>query len=140
MNIAKFRFFSDEDEQTSMMLKVLNGLTAKGKRDDQQWTTDRGRLLWLWNWNIDPEEGALRGAGPFGNIPRDVLEKEIVKSMIATSNYSIVEHTYLKQKYESSRLTEAELEKVVIGEAMKCYDNASNGNRTRGSMKKAADM
>jgi hypothetical protein len=33
----------------------------------------------------------------------------------------------------------AEVEKVVVESAMASYDNASNGNKTRGSMKKASD-
>jgi hypothetical protein len=32
------------------------------------------------------------------------------------------------------------VEKVVLDQAMQLYDNASNGNRTRGNMKKAQDL
>lgn len=32
------------------------------------------------------------------------------------------------------------MEKVILDQAMQLYDNASNGNRTRGSMKKAQDL
>jgi len=32
------------------------------------------------------------------------------------------------------------LEHVVLAKAMEAYDGASNGNRTRGGMKKASDM
>ena len=139
-NITKFRFYSDEDEQMSMVQKVLHGLSQGGKRDEHQWTTDRGRLLWLWNWNIDPEEGALRGAGPFGRIPRDTLEKAILQAMLSTGNCSIVQDIYLKGDENRSRLRDEELEQTIVGEVMKSYDNASNGNKTRGSMKRASDM
>ena len=140
VNLTKFRFYSDEEEQLAMVQKILHGLSTSGKRDDSHWSNDRGRLIWLWNWNIDPEEGALRGAGPFGNVSRDVLEKEIVKSMLSTGNYSLIDSIYVKDGPAKSRLSNEELESVIIGEAMSCYDNASNGNRTRGSMKKASDM
>jgi hypothetical protein len=33
-----------------------------------------------------------------------------------------------------------DIEGVVLASAMRHYDNASNGNRTRGGMKKASDM
>ena len=33
-----------------------------------------------------------------------------------------------------------EVEKALLEVAMKSYDNASNGNRTRGGVKKASDM
>lgn len=140
VNVTKFRFYSDEDEQLPMVRKILHGLCKFGKREDHYWITDRGRLLWLWNWNIDPEGGALRGAGPFGNIPRDVLEKEILKSMLSTGNYSLVDSIYVNDDSDKSRMPKEELEQVIIDEAMSCYDNASNGNRNRGSMKKASDM
>jgi len=139
-HITKFRFYSDEDEQMSMVQKVLHGLSQGGKRDEHQWMTDRGRLLWLWNWNIDPEEGALRGAGPFGSIPRDALEKAILKCMLSTGNHTLVENIYLKGDTNRSRLTREDLEQIIVGEAMESYDNASNGNKTRGSMKRASDM
>lgn len=32
------------------------------------------------------------------------------------------------------------MEKVVLDQAMQLYDNASNGNRTRGNMKRAQDL
>lgn len=32
------------------------------------------------------------------------------------------------------------MENVILDQAMQLYDNASNGNRTRGSMKKAQDL
>ena len=86
VNVTKLRFYSNEDEQLDLLHKVLHGLRNLGKRDEQQWLTDRGRLLWLWNWNIDPEEGALKGAGPMGSIERDALEKEILRAMIATGS------------------------------------------------------
>lgn len=37
-------------------------------------------------------------------------------------------------------LSREKIEEVVISKAMGAYDSASNGNRTRGSMKKANDM
>lgn len=32
------------------------------------------------------------------------------------------------------------VEQIVLGKAMEAYDGASNGNKTRGGMKKATDM
>ena len=47
---------------------------------------------------------------------------------------------YVNELPKTSRLVQEDLEKVILDQAMRCYDNASNGNRTRGSMKKASDM
>lgn len=37
-------------------------------------------------------------------------------------------------------LPKASIERVILAKAMEAYDGASNGNRTRGGMKKANDM
>lgn len=34
----------------------------------------------------------------------------------------------------------SKIENIIIGQVMEAYDSASNGNRTRGGMKKANDM
>lgn len=84
VNVAKLRFFSDEDEQLVLLQKILHTLTSKGKRDEQQWQFDYHKLMWLWNWNIDITEGALKGAGIFGKIDRDTIEKELLKVIVAS--------------------------------------------------------
>lgn len=89
VNVAKLRFFSDEDEQMALFMKILHGLSARGKRDSEQWVSDRSKLLWLWDWGIDSDEGALRGSGVFGNIERSTFEKEILRALIGTSSKSI---------------------------------------------------
>lgn len=90
VNVARLRFFSDEDEQMALMQKILHGLCQNGKRDDQEWTNDRNKLLWLWDWGIDKNEGAVRGAGIFGNIDRSYFEREALNAIIGTSSESPV--------------------------------------------------
>lgn len=38
------------------------------------------------------------------------------------------------------QLSPDEIQEVILGQAMQWYDSASNGNRMRGSMKKASDL
>lgn len=158
VNVAKLRFYSTEHEQLALLHKILHGLSEKGKRDEQQWISDRGKLLWLWNWAIDPEKGASRGAGVFGSVSRDAFETEIVKALLQTGSmcifltraldisadvvlgYSLVDKIYIQSQTDRARLSQENVETIIIEQAMQCYDNASNGNRSRGSMKKASDM
>ncbi|CAD0113855.1 unnamed protein product [Aureobasidium uvarum] len=79
LNVAKLRFFSDQDEQLALLLKILHGLAARGKRDEQQWQHDHDILLWLWNWNIELEDQGRKGAGIFGRIEKTVIERELLK-------------------------------------------------------------
>lgn len=84
VNVAKLRFFSDQDEQLALLQKILRTLANKGKRDEQQWQFDYYKLIWLWNWNIDIGDGALKGAGVFGKIEKDILEKELLNVLVAS--------------------------------------------------------
>lgn len=84
VNVAKLRFFSDEEEQLALLQSILHTLTAKGKRDEQQWQYDYYKLIWLWNWNIDIDESASKGAGIFGKIRRVTIEKELLKVLVAS--------------------------------------------------------
>lgn len=84
LNVAKLRFFSDEDEQLTLLLKIIHGLAAKGKRDEQQWQHDYDKFIWLWNWNIELEDQGRRGAGIFGRIEKSVIERELLKVLISS--------------------------------------------------------
>ena len=46
---------------------------------------------------------------------------------------------YLQEENSGSRLPKDTVEQVVLAKTMEAYDGASNGNRTRGGMKKASD-
>ena len=46
---------------------------------------------------------------------------------------------YLQDERSEHRLPKEIVERVVLAKAMEAYDGASNGNRTRGSMRKASD-
>ncbi|KAF4555677.1 Sec39-like protein [Elsinoe fawcettii] len=139
-NVTKLRFFSEDEEQLQIVKKILHGLSQHGKRDEEQWMSDRAKLLWLWNWNIDPDEHAQRGSGPFGDIPKEALEKEILVAMLVTGNLHLVEKLYICNSDRRHRLSNEDLEEIILNEAMRCYDNASNGNKNRGNMKKADDI
>ncbi|KAG9960999.1 secretory pathway Sec39, partial [Aureobasidium melanogenum] len=139
LNVAKLRFFSDEDEQLNLLLKIVHGLAAKGKRDEQQWQYDYDKLIWLWNWNIELEDQGRRGAGIFGRIEKTVIERELLKVLISSGCYSLIDRLYFSPS-DTRQIGSEDMEKVILDQAMQLYDNASNGNRTRGSMKKAQDL
>ncbi|KAF2503221.1 secretory pathway Sec39 [Lophium mytilinum] len=140
MNVAKMRFHKTDDEQFGTLQKVLHGLTTGPQKDDEQWSLVRDRLLWLWNWGIDVDEnGALFGAGVFGKVERGVFEREILRAFLDTGRHTLAVKIYISAT-PYHRLSLEEIETVIITAAMAHYDNASNGNRTRGGMKKAADI
>lgn len=139
---AKIRFQHDEDEQFSMVQKILHSLSNKSITDDEQWKSIRNKLFWLWSWGMAAEdEPAQYGAGIFGKVDRFVLEKEILKTLLYAGRYSLVVEIYDGASEDHhNRLPPAETEEVILASVMHFYDNASNGNRTRGGMRKASDI
>jgi protein transport protein SEC39 len=59
--------------------------------------------------------------------------------ILMLAGFHLVEHTFVR-KQERHPLSEAEIEECVMEVFFHYYDNASNGNRTRGGMKKASDL
>lgn len=140
-NLAKFRFHSDEDDQLQMVGRVLKGLVSRPKTDEELWRSARNKLIWLWNWGMDPsEEHATTGPGVFGKIRRFSLEKEILISMIADGQFQLAIDVYVADGGRGHHLQGPDIEDCVISQVMQYYDNASNGNVTRGGMKKALDI
>ena len=54
------------------------------------------------------------------------------------TGYELALSLYLKSP--RSTLPHERLEQIVLMKSMEAYDGASNGNRTRGGMKKASEM
>ena len=138
---AKIKFQSNADEQMAVLQKLLHSISSGPKRDEQQWTNLRDRLLWIWGWGTTESEGnAQHGQGVFGKIKRSSFEKEILKLLLSASCYPLVISTYIRGPKTTHHLASEEVESVIIEAALHHYDNATNGNRTRGGMKKASEI
>ncbi|KAI9703040.1 MAG: hypothetical protein M1820_006031 [Bogoriella megaspora] len=138
INVAKFRFYSTEEEQLGLLQRILHTASASSRKNEMQWGTIRSRILWLWSWKVDsrPEFGA----GVFCKIRRETLEQETLKALLSSSQYELATRIYLSNEDVDGILTSKQIEAVIVVLALQIYDNASNGNRTRGGMKKASDM
>lgn len=86
VDIARLQFYGTAESQLSVLQKMLRGLTETGKRDEVDWTACRAKLVWLWNWGIDPEDIAARqGAGVLGKIDKEDFETEMLKVFTETN-------------------------------------------------------
>jgi hypothetical protein len=139
--VTRLRFQLDADDQFGLFQRIIHALSNGPKKDEVQWTVIRDRLLWLWGWAMDPADiTAQYGSGVFGKIERSMFEKEILKAFLNASCYPLVVKTYIQIEESQHRLSAEEVQSVIIGTVLHHYDNASNGNRTRGGMKRASDM
>lgn len=90
VNVAQIRMFSDAEEQLALVRRLLHGLVQNGRRDEYQWLADRGRILWLWDWNVHGEGDGRFGSGIFGKIPREQLDTELLTALLATGSKSVL--------------------------------------------------
>lgn len=89
VDVAKLQFYGTAESQFAVLQKMLRGLTAPGKSDDTDWIACRAKLVWLWNWGIDPDNMlANHGAGVLGKIDKADFEAEMLKVFTETSRKS----------------------------------------------------
>lgn len=138
--VAKMTLRDDYSEQFSLLQKILHTLSSGPKKDGDQWTVTRSKLLWLWNWGTDKHDNDRHAQGLFGMLERKTIETEVLKALLDSSHYPLAIQLYIKPAFGQQPLLASDVEQVVLASAMHHYDNASNGNRTRGGMKRAADI
>ncbi|KAF2757992.1 secretory pathway Sec39 [Pseudovirgaria hyperparasitica] len=143
-NVAHMRFHSEEDEQTQMLQKILHGageiVGKESHKWSHKWEVLRKQLIWLWNWGLVGQKDAIQeGFGIFGKIKRENFEREILRAFLNGGQYELVLTTYVKQPREQT-LSLGDVENVILEVALQYYDTASNGNRTRGNMKKVSTI
>lgn len=137
--LAKIALWSDHNEQLSLLQKILHKF-GSSRKDSEQWTSARKKLLWLWNWGTDTHDAKRHAHGIFGDLEHSTVETEILKALIESSHYPLAIQLYVKPSSGELPLPLDDVETVVLTSAMHHYDNASNGNRTRGGMKRAAEI
>lgn len=93
INVAKLHFYATSEEQLDVLRRILRGLTNSGeRRDDTQWTADRAKLLWLWNWGIELDPGhPSEGPGTLGKIRKEDFEREMLKAFTQTGSKSMMD-------------------------------------------------
>jgi hypothetical protein len=137
--LAKMSLRDDHAEQLSLLQKVIHSVSSS-RKDSSQWTSARLKLLWLWNWGTDNHDPDRHGQGILGMLKSSEIEGEILKALVESSHYPLVVQTYIRPSTGQPPLPLGEVEKVVLTSALHHYDNASNGNRTRGGMKRSAEI
>lgn len=141
---AMLKFHGNVEEQNTYLQKMLHAAASGGRKDDQQLQSMRNKLLWLWGWGIsDRQQGGHFGYGILGKIDKSVLERDILKVFLLEQCYDLVDRVYIQQQLDAgssqSNLSMADIEACIVAVVLSFYDNASNGNRTRGSLKKATE-
>lgn len=139
-DVTRMYLRCDASEQTSLLQKAIHILSTAGKIESEQWRAARAKVLWLWGWGTNEVSGERHGQGILGNVDVKVVETEILKGLLENSQYPLAIQLYVRPAAEQQPLSLSTVERIVLETTMHHYDNASNGNKTRGGMKRASDI
>ncbi|KAI9806330.1 MAG: hypothetical protein M1825_006445 [Sarcosagium campestre] len=142
--VADLQLQANAQSQKQMLQKLIQFISGAPKSDSRFWLKARDDLLWLYSWQNqgsrdDEQVDSPRGKGILGLVGRPLLEREFLKALLARSEWHLAVEIYLKHAKAQPLLDRDAVEKIVSDSALHFYDNATNGNRSRGGMKKASD-
>ncbi|KAL4736175.1 Sec39 domain-containing protein [Aspergillus similis] len=129
---------SNQDMQLYELRRMMASIAQS--RSGRDWRTVRQRLLWLRDWKAETERTAESERSCHGllyRVPLSAIEAEILKVLLEVKEYDLAVDIYISS---STTLNPVQVEDVVKESIFAAYDNASNGNRSRGRMQKAYEI
>lgn len=114
---------SHNDQKTLLVRYVRSGLNWT-KRSDDEWKKVRDGVRWLRTKSRVLEK-----------LSAGEVEKVLLAGMLAATRFALVKEIYVNGR--GGTLGREDVEHSVLDAFQEFYDNASNGNRTRGNMKNA---
>ena len=136
-SVTSIVLFESEERQKQELRTILNQV-PRMTRSNFSWLDVRSRLLWLRTWSSDHSRGRAAPVAYLSGTSEEYLESQIADAMLAASEFRSVKDIYLSEG--GSALPREALKSRVLEAVLNAYDNASNGNRTRGGVKKASDL
>lgn len=122
---AQIRLTGTKDEQKTVSVRYVRSGNWM-KRTDAEWV----KVLDAARWLRSP-------AGVLEQLSEQDLEEILVRGLLGAAKFKMVEDIYVKNSTYRSALGVKKLEEVILEAFQEYYDNASNGNMTRGGMKNA---
>lgn len=136
-DIARLCLLGTENEQSAELRKTLSKLKSE-KMDDKVWFAIRKQMLWLHDWEKQPGSSTAEPRGVFSKIAKADLENEMFRAMLDGGCYTCALDVYCKR--DDKPLPTERVESTALSAALAAYDAASNGNRTRGGVRKASEI
>ena len=131
--VADLCLFSSGADQMAELRRTLYKL-KESTMEPGVWATTRRQVLWLRNWERQPEDEE-DPRGVFCKIIKTALEHELLQAMLEGGCYQDAVSTYCKQAHPP--LPMGSVEDTAISAALSFYDAASNCSRDRGGVQKA---
>ncbi|GIK02459.1 hypothetical protein Aspvir_006515 [Aspergillus viridinutans] len=137
---ANLCLHSTEDSQLAELRSTVS-LIAKQAAPGRDWKKVREQLLWLRDWQAKGSEQNVDRPpchGLFWKVSWDTVETEVLKALLEAKEYQLAVDIYTRSG--PAPLDPDQVEQAVQDAIFAAYDNASNGNRTRGGMKRAYEI
>ena len=131
---------SASEEQHDQELRRLLQQIQKLTNMEPDWPSIRQQLLWLRSWHHTTEDIKLppNPVAPLGHLSKAHVESSLFDMMLNMGQYAAARRIYLESG--TPPLEAVRVEDQVVAGIYSAFDNASNGNRNRGGVKRASDM
>ncbi|KAK5088653.1 hypothetical protein LTR05_002873 [Lithohypha guttulata] len=136
--IASTALFDSPDKQKDELRSILNQV-PRLTRSNVSWSETRTQLRWLHTWSSTGRPSFDQPTLAFlGRLEAQYLESELLNAMLAATDFRSIKDMYLSDKQVD--ISKDRILDQIVAAILSAYDNASNGNRTRGGVKKASDL
>ncbi|EXJ64341.1 hypothetical protein A1O7_00677 [Cladophialophora yegresii CBS 114405] len=136
-DLARTCVFGSERRHKDELHRLLQHIPLQRRRAID-WRSVRQQILYLHSWSANQQTDGREGLAFLSRLSLDVVETQILDALLKAAQYSLVQEIYLTSA--SPPLSSSEVHSRVVAAIYEAYDNASNGNRDRGGMKRANDI
>jgi hypothetical protein len=139
--VIEMCLFSTEERQQQELQKILQQAT-RNSASDADWRSVREQLRWLRLWETETRKSksvpdGFSRRGLFWRVGAQYFERAFLGALLTAGQHQTAVDIYLRSG--NGPLDLEEVENCVRESILSSYDNASNGNRTRGGMKRASE-
>ncbi|KAI5294665.1 hypothetical protein KEM52_003501 [Ascosphaera acerosa] len=134
---AELCLVADQSQQETEFRAVMELLRSR-PRKHRDWAAARVAMRWLSRWSLTSCHGTPH-SGIFWLLDDAAVEAALLQTMLHTEQYQAALDMYITSQPQQV-LPLSRVEEIVITTALDWYDNATNGNQTRGRMKAASDL
>ncbi|KIX06221.1 uncharacterized protein Z518_04196 [Rhinocladiella mackenziei CBS 650.93] len=136
--LARVCVFGSERRHKDELRRLLQHIPRLTRRDID-WRFVRRQLLWLRSWT-NQQQACSRHQRPafLCKLSPVYMETQVLDTLLSASQYDTVKEVYIDTPHPP--LPATEVESRVVAAIWEAYDNASNGSKDRGGMKRANEI